>query len=73
MNDDTDASPGLTLAQAAALLDLPPSLVARFVTSGILAASELRPGEIHISLLALARFLSAHPWLAAGTTGQAVQ
>ena len=73
MNDDTNAPPGLTLAQAAALLDLPPSLVARFITSGMLAASEIRPGEVHITLLALARFLSEHPWLAAGITGQAVQ
>lgn len=46
-------------------LELPVSLVHRFIASGVLEAREVEPGVIRVPRAALVNLLRQHPWLRA--------
>lgn len=55
----------LTPERVADHLDLPVSLVYRFIASGALEAREVEPGVLRVPRSAFERFLAEHPWLRA--------
>ena len=53
----------LTPERVADHLDVPVSLVHRFIASGALEAREVDPGVLRVPRAALVKFIAQHPWL----------
>jgi excisionase family DNA binding protein len=55
----------LTITQVAARLDLPVSIIRRWVRIGLLPSLRIRPGDVRIDPIEVRRFVHALAWLRA--------